>query len=292
MKLVRYGKPGKEKPGLMDSSGQLRDLSGVIPDISAAQLSPASLKKLSKINVEKLPLVKGDPRMGCPVANIGKFIAIGLNYRDHAAEAGMPIPKEPIVFMKATSCIQGPDDDVMLPKVGNKGSKKSDWEVELGIVIGSKAQYVSQKEALSFVAGYCLVNDVSEREYQLERGPQWDKGKGCDTFGPIGPWLVTTDEITNPQKLGAWLDLNGQPMQQGNTRTMIFGVAKIVSYLSQFMTLLPGDVITTGTPPGVGMGIKVNGKAAPRFLKKGDVMSLGIDGLGVQTQRVIAYKKS
>lgn len=296
MKLVRYGNPGKEKPGLIDTTGQLRDLSAVIADINAAQLSPAVLKKLAKLKTDKLPLVNSkdghSPRMGCPVANIGKFIGIGLNYRDHAEEAGMAIPKEPIVFMKATSCIQGADDDVMLPRVGNKGSKKSDWEVELGVVIGSKAQYVSHKDALDFVAGYCLVNDVSEREYQLERGPQWDKGKGCDTFGPIGPWLVTADEIPNPQKLGMWLDLNGQPMQQGNTRTMIFSVAKIVSYLSQFMTLLPGDVITTGTPPGVGMGFKTNGKPTPRYLKKGDVMSLGIDGLGVQTQRVVAYKKA
>jgi 2,4-didehydro-3-deoxy-L-rhamnonate hydrolase len=287
MKLVRYGKMGQEKPGLIDATGQLRDLSAIVPDIGAAQLSPAALKKLAKLKADKLPWVKGDPRMGCPVANIGKFIAIGLNYSDHAKEAGMPIPKEPIVFMKATSCIQGADDDVMLPK----GSKKSDWEVELGIVIGTKAQYVSQKDALTYVAGYCVVNDVSEREYQLERGPQWDKGKGCDTFGPIGPWLVTADEIPNPQKLGMWLDLNGQPMQQGNTKTMIFGVAKIVSYLSQFMTLLPGDVITTGTPPGVGMGLKKDGLPAPRFLKKGDVMTLGIEGLGVQTQKVVAYSK-
>jgi 2,4-didehydro-3-deoxy-L-rhamnonate hydrolase len=288
MKLVRHGKAGQEKPGLIDATGQLRDLSAIVPDIGAAQLSPAALKKLAKLKPEKLPVVKGDPRMGCPVAGIGKFIAIGLNYSDHAKEAGMPIPKEPIVFMKATSCIQGPDDEVMLPK----GSKKTDWEVELGIVIGSKAQYVSQKEALTYVAGYCVVNDVSEREYQLERGPQWDKGKGCDTFGPIGPWLVTADEIPNPQKLSMWLDLNGEPMQQGNTKTMIFGVAKIVSYLSQFMTLLPGDVITTGTPPGVGMGLKKDGKPAPRFLKKGDVMTLGIEGLGVQTQRVVAYSKA
>jgi 2,4-didehydro-3-deoxy-L-rhamnonate hydrolase len=290
MKLVRYGKPGKELPGLIDATGQLRSLAGIVPDFGAAQLSPAALNKLAKVKADKLPLVKGDPRMGCPIAGIGKFIAIGLNYRDHAEEAGMPIPKEPIVFMKATSCIQGPDDDVMLPK----GSKKSDWEVELGIVIGSKAQYVSQKEALSYVAGYCVVNDVSEREYQLERGPsngnQWDKGKGCDTFGPIGPWLVTKDDIPNPQKLNLWLDLNGQAMQQGNTRTMIFSVAKIVSYVSQFMTLLPGDVITTGTPPGVGMGLKIDGKPAPRFLKKGDIMTLGIDGLGVQTQKVLAYR--
>jgi 2,4-didehydro-3-deoxy-L-rhamnonate hydrolase len=288
MKLVRYGPLGKEKPGLMGSDGQLRDLSSIVPDIGAVQLSPAALKKLAKLKTDKLPLVKGDPRLGCPVANIGKFIAIGLNYRDHAEEAGMPIPKEPIVFMKATSCIQGPDDAVMLPK----GSKKSDWEVELGVVMGTKAQYVSQKDALTYVAGYCVVNDVSEREYQLERGPQWDKGKGCDTFGPIGPWLVTADEVPNPQKLALWLDLNGMPMQVGNTRTMIFSVAKIVSYVSQFMTLMPGDVITTGTPPGVGMGLKNKGVNAPRYLKKGDVMHLGIDGLGVQTQEVVAYRKA
>ena len=283
MKLVRYGKPGQEKPGLIDTQGVLRDLSAIVPGIGAAQLSPSQLKKLGKLNTSKLPAVRGKPRMGCPVAGIGKFIAIGLNYSDHAAEAGMPIPKEPIVFMKATSCIVGPNDDVMLPK----GSVKTDWEVELGIVIGTKAQYVSQKDALGFVAGYTLVNDVSEREYQLERGPQWDKGKGCDTFGPIGPWLVTPDEITNPQKLAMWLDVNGQRMQTGNTKTMVFGVAKIVSYLSQFMTLLPGDVITTGTPPGVGMGFK-----PPRFLQKGDVMTLGIEGLGEQRQTVRAYKKS
>ena len=288
MKLVRYGKPGKEKPGLIDTQGILRDLSGVVQDIGAEQLGGAGLAKLSKIKTDKLPAVKGKPRMGCPVAHIGKFIAIGLNYSDHAAEAGMPIPKEPIVFMKATSCVQGPDDSVMLPK----NSVKSDWEVELGIVIGTKAQYVSQKDSLNFVAGYALVNDVSEREYQLERGPQWDKGKGCDTFGPIGPWMVTKDEVPNPQKLAMWLDLNGERMQTGNTKTMIFSVAKIVSYVSQFMTLMPGDVITTGTPPGVGMGIKKDGQLAPRFLRAGDVMTLGIEGLGQQQQTVLAYKKS
>ncbi len=288
MKLVRYGKPGKEKPGLIDTQGILRDLSGVVQDIGAEQLGGTALAKLSKIKTDKLPAVKGKPRMGCPVAHIGKFIAIGLNYSDHAAEAGMPIPKEPIVFMKATSCVQGPDDSVMLPK----NSVKSDWEVELGIVIGTKAQYVSQKDALNFVAGYALVNDVSEREYQLERGPQWDKGKGCDTFGPIGPWMVTKDEVPNPQKLAMWLDLNGERMQTGNTKTMIFSVAKIVSYVSQFMTLMPGDVITTGTPPGVGMGIKKDGQPAPRFLRAGDVMTLGIEGLGQQQQTVLAYKKS
>jgi 2,4-diketo-3-deoxy-L-fuconate hydrolase len=286
MKLVRYGNPGKEKPGLIDSSGKLRDLSSIVKDIGAEQLNPAALAKISKVKTDKLPLVKGKPRFGSPVANVGKFIAIGLNYTDHAEESGMPIPAEPVVFMKANSCVVGPNDDIMLPK----GSVKTDWEVELGIVIGTKARYVSQKEALNFVAGYCTINDVSEREYQLERGPQWDKGKGCDTFGPIGPWLVTTDEITNPQKLGMWLDVNGKRFQTGNTKTMIFSCAKIVSYLSQFMTLMPGDVITTGTPPGVGLGIKKDGKPAPVFLKKGDVVTLGIEGLGEQRQLVVPFK--
>jgi 2-keto-4-pentenoate hydratase/2-oxohepta-3-ene-1,7-dioic acid hydratase in catechol pathway len=224
--------------------------------------------------------------MGCPVANVGKFLGIGLNYADHAAEAGLPVPTEPILFMKANSCIQGPNDDVMLPK----GSTKVDWEVELGIVIGTEARHISQKDALNHVAGYCLINDVSERAFQFERGGTWDKGKGCDTFGPIGPWLVTRDEVTNPQKLNMWLDLNGVRMQSGNTKTMIFGVAKIVSYLSQFMTLKPGDVICTGTPPGVGMGVKKNGKPAPVYLKRGDVMTLGIEGLGEQHQKVVAFK--
>ncbi|MEY2770128.1 MAG: hypothetical protein RIQ38_547 [Pseudomonadota bacterium] len=288
MKLVRYGKPGKEKPGLIDAQGQLRDLSAVVPDITPAQLDDKALAKLARLKTDKLPLVKGKPRMGCPVQGVGKFIAIGLNYVDHAKESNLPIPKEPIVFMKAISCIQGPDDDVMLPK----GSKKSDWEVELGVVIGKRARYVTQKDALSHVAGYCVVNDVSEREYQIERGGTWDKGKGCDTFGPIGPWLVTRDEVANPQALGMWLDLNGQRMQTGNTRTMIFGVAKIISYVSQFMTLEPGDVITTGTPPGVGMGVKKDGEPAPIFLRRGDVMTLGIEGLGTQTQKVVAHKAS
>ena len=286
MKLVRYGNPGKEKPGLIGAEGKLRDLSSIVKDIDAAQLSPAALAKISKVKTDKLPLVKGKPRFGSPVANVGKFIAIGLNYTDHAEESGMPIPAEPVVFMKANSCVVGPNDDIMLPK----GSVKTDWEVELGIVIGTKARYVSQKDALNFVAGYCTINDVSEREYQLERGPQWDKGKGCDTFGPIGPWLVTTDEITNPQKLGMWLDVNGKRFQTGNTKTMIFSCAKIVSYLSQFMTLMPGDVITTGTPPGVGLGIKKDGKPAPVFLKKGDVVTLGIEGLGEQRQLVVPFK--
>ncbi|MBS0428063.1 MAG: fumarylacetoacetate hydrolase family protein [Proteobacteria bacterium] len=281
MKLVRYGNPGKEKPGLIDAEGKLRDLSGVVADIGGAQLGDAALAKLRKLKTDKLPLVRGKPRFGCPVAGVGKFIAIGLNFADHAAESGAPIPKEPIVFMKATTCIQGANDPVMLPK----GSTKTDWEVELGVVIGTRARYVSQKDALNFVAGYAVVNDVSEREFQLERGPQWDKGKGCDTFGPIGPWLVTRDEVPNPQKLGMWLDLNGKRVQTGNTRTMIFGVAKLVSYVSQFMTLEPGDVITTGTPPGVGLGMK-----PPLYLKKGDVMALGIDGLGEQHQDVVAFK--
>ncbi|GAA4338059.1 fumarylacetoacetate hydrolase family protein [Variovorax defluvii] len=281
MKLVRYGNPGKEKPGLVDAGGQLRDLSAVIPDIGAEQLGDAALARLRKLQAEKLPLVKGKPRYGCPVAHVGKFIAIGLNYADHAAESGQPIPAEPVVFMKANSCVQGPNDPVMLPK----GSVKTDWEVELGVVIGATARYVTQKSALDYVAGYCVINDVSEREYQIQRGGTWDKGKGCDTFGPIGPWLVTRDEVPHVQKLSMWLDLNGKRMQTGNTRTMIFNVAKIVSYVSQFMTLMPGDVITTGTPPGVGLGMK-----PPLYLKKGDVMTLGIEGLGEQRQEVIAFK--
>ncbi len=281
MKLVRYGNPGKEKPGLIDMDGKLRDLSGVVADLGADQLGPAALGRLRKQNPAKLPLVRGKPRFGCPVAGVGKFIAIGLNYADHAAESGVPIPKEPVVFMKANSCVQGPNDAVMLPR----GSTKTDWEVELGVVIGKRARYVPKKDALGFVAGYCVVNDVSEREYQLERGPQWDKGKGCDTFGPIGPWLVTPDEIDNVQRLDMWLDLNGKRMQTGNTRTMIFDVAKLVSYVSHFMTLMPGDVITTGTPPGVGLGMK-----PPLYLKKGDVMELGIQGLGSQRQTVVAFK--
>jgi 2-keto-4-pentenoate hydratase/2-oxohepta-3-ene-1,7-dioic acid hydratase in catechol pathway len=281
MKLVRYGNPGKEKPGLIDAEGKLRDLSGVIGDIGPDQLGDAALAKLRKLKAANLPLVKGKPRLGSPVAGVGKFIAIGLNYVDHAAESGLPIPKEPIVFMKATTCIQGANDPVMLPK----GSVKSDWEVELGVVIGTRARYVSQKDALNFVAGYCTINDVSEREYQIERGGTWDKGKGCDTFGPIGPWLVTRDDVPNPQKLAMWLDLNGQRAQTGSTKTMIFSVAKIVSYVSQFMTLMPGDVITTGTPPGVGMGMK-----PPLYLKKGDVMTLGIEGLGEQRQVVVPFK--
>jgi 2-keto-4-pentenoate hydratase/2-oxohepta-3-ene-1,7-dioic acid hydratase in catechol pathway len=281
MKLVRYGNPGKEKPGLIDANGQLRDLSSVVPDIGAAQLGDAALAKIRKIKTDKLPLVRGKPRYGCPVANVGKFIAIGLNYADHAAESNMPIPAEPVVFTKANSCIQGPNDPVMLPK----GSVKTDWEVELGVVIGTRARYVSQKDALNYVAGFCVINDVSERAWQLEHGLTWDKGKGFDTFGPIGPWLVTRDEIANVQKLGMWLDVNGQRMQTGNTKTMIFNVAKLVAYVSQLNTLMPGDVITTGTPPGVGMGMK-----PPVFLKKGDVITLGIEGLGEQRQEVLPFK--
>ena len=281
MKLVRYGNPGKEKPGLIDLEGRLRDLSAVVADIGPAELGSVMMTRMRRQNPEKLPLVRGKPRFGCPVANVGKFIAIGLNFADHAAEAGAPIPKEPVVFMKANSCIQGPNDPVMLPR----GSTKTDWEVELGIVIGERARYVAKKDAQAYIAGYCVINDVSEREYQLERGPQWDKGKGCDTFGPIGPWLVTPDEIENVQRLGMWLDVNGKRMQTGNTKTMIFDCAKLVSYVSHFMTLMPGDVITTGTPPGVGLGMK-----PPLFLKKGDIMTLGIEGLGEQRQDVVGFK--
>jgi 2,4-didehydro-3-deoxy-L-rhamnonate hydrolase len=283
MKLVRYGKVGKEKPGLIDGAGKLRDLSTVVPDLGPAQLGPKTLAKLAKLKTDKLPLVRGTPRMGVPFSGATKFVAIGLNYSDHAAESGMPVPKEPIIFMKTLSCMQGANDDVMIPK----NSAKTDWEVEIGIVIGSKASYVTKKDALSYVAGYVVSNDVSEREYQLERGGQWDKGKGCDTFGPLGPWLVTTDEITNPQKLDMWLNVNGERRQTGNTKTMIFDCATIVSYVSQFMTLNPGDVIITGTPPGVGLGMK-----PPQFLKAGDVVTVGIQGLGEQTQKFVKYKKA
>ena len=283
MKLVRYGRPGHEKPGMIDAEGKLRDLSGVIDDIGPAQLSDKSLTRLSKIKASHLPLVRGKPRLGTPLSGVGKFIGIGLNYSDHAAESGMPIPSEPIVFMKAITCLSGPNDEVMLPKEVSK----ADWEVELGVIIGSKAQYVSERQALAHVAGYCVINDVSERAFQLERGSQWDKGKGCDTFGPIGPWLVTREEVPNPQRLGMWLDLNGERVQIGSTRTMIFSVAKIISYLSRFMTLMPGDVIATGTPPGVGMGMKPQ-----RFLVPGDEMHLGIAGLGEQKQNVVRYRKS
>jgi len=283
MKLVRFGAKGKEKPGLIDQDGKLRDLSGVIADFGPEQLDLKVLKKIAKVKPSTLPLVKGKPRFGCPVNRPGKFLAIGLNYSDHAAEAGLALPKEPIMFFKADTSLSGPNDDVMLPK----GSKKSDWEIELGVVIGKKASYVSKKDALKHVAGYCVINDVSEREFQLERGGTWDKGKGCDTFGPVGPWLVTPDEVGDPQKLGLWLEVNGKRFQNGNTRHMIFDVATIISYASEFMTLMPGDIITTGTPAGVGMGVKPK----PRFLKAGDVMTLGIDKLGEQRQKVVAFKK-
>lgn len=280
MKLCRYGKNGFEKPGMIDAQGNIRELSAVVDQIDQGTISPAGLAKLRKIKAETLPLVKGEPRLGVPYVGISKFVAIGLNFADHAQEVGMAFPPEPIVFMKATTSINGPNDKVVLPK----RSTKTDWEIELGVVIGKKAQYVSEDKAIDYVAGYCIVNDVSERGFQLQSS-QWDKGKGCDTFGPIGPWLVTTDEIRDPQNLDMWLDLNGRRMQKGNTRTMIFGVAKLVSYVSQYMTLMPGDIITTGTPPGVGMGMKPE----PVWLKPGDVMNLGIQGLGEQRQEVVAY---
>ena len=280
MKLCRYGKAGYEKPGLIDAAGRLRDLSKVIDNIGPNELSPRGLKVLTRLKPESLPLVNSTPRFGVPYVGIGKFVAIGLNYSDHAKEAGLPIPSEPIVFMKATTCINGPHDDVIQPK----NSTKLDWEVELGVVIGTQAKYVSREDALNFVAGYCIVNDVSERSFQMAT-TQWDKGKGFDSAGPIGPWLVTTDEIMDPQVLDLWLDVNGKRMQTGNTRTMVFDVATIVSHVSNYMTLLPGDIIATGTPPGVGLGIKPN----PVFLKSGDVMTLGIEGLGEQRQRVVAF---
>ena len=280
MKLCRYGKNGFEKPGMIDAQGNIRDLSAVVEQIDQGTISPAGLAKLRKIKAETLPLVKGEPRLGVPYVGISKFVAIGLNYSDHAAEAGMAVPSEPIIFMKATTSINGPNDKVVVPK----NSTKLDWEVELGVVIGKKAQYVPQDKALDYVAGYTVVNDISERAWQMQSS-QWDKGKGFDTSGPIGPWLVTTDEIRDPQTLDMWLDLNGRRMQKGNTRTMIFGVAHLVSYCSQYMTLLPGDIVTTGTPPGVGLGIK----PVPVFLKPGDVMNLGIQGLGEQRQDVVAF---
>jgi len=280
MKLCRYGKDGFEKPGMIDGEGKLRDLSKVVAQIGPNELSPRGLKMLTKVKPESLPVVSNNPRLGVPYVGIGKFIAIGLNYSDHAKEANLPVPTEPIVFSKATSSISGPYDDVIQPK----GSTKLDWELELGVVIGTKAQYVAVDKALEHVAGYCVVNDVSERAFQMATS-QWDKGKGFDTAGPIGPWLVTTDEVKDPQALDMWLDVNGKRMQSGNTRTMIFSVAQIVSHVSQYMTLLPGDIITTGTPPGVGMGIK----PAPVWLKPGDVMTAGIRGLGEQKQKIVAW---
>ena len=280
MKLLRYGPAGYEKPGVLDTNGKIRDLSKVLDQIDSLHLAPRELKKLAQLKPESLPLVSGSPRLGVPYIGIGKFIAIGLNFADHAAESGAQVPAEPIIFMKATTCITGPNDDIVIPK----NSSKTDWEVELGVVIGSKAQYVSKEKALDYVAGYCVINDVSERQFQLERGSQWDKGKGCDTFGPIGPYLVTRDEVPDPQNLDMWLDVNGQRMQRGNTSTMVFGCAHLVSYVSQFMTLMPGDIITTGTPPGVGMGQK-----PPRYLQGGEVITLGIAGLGEQRQKVRAH---
>jgi 2-keto-4-pentenoate hydratase/2-oxohepta-3-ene-1,7-dioic acid hydratase in catechol pathway len=280
MKLVRYGEAGREKPGLIDAGGKLRDLSAAVDDLGGHALRPEGLAKVKALDPAKLPLVPGNPRLGVPVAGIGKIVAIGLNYSDHAAESNLPVPKEPIIFMKATSSLSGPNDRVVIPR----GSEKSDWEVELAVVIGKPASYVTEADALSHVAGYLICNDVSERAFQIERGGQWDKGKGCDTFCPLGPWLVTGDEIKDPQALDMWLDLNGEKAQRGNTRTMVFGVAHIVSYVSQFMSLQTGDVITTGTPPGVGMGMK-----PPRYLRPGDVMTLGIAGLGEQRQECVAW---
>ncbi|MDZ4134593.1 MAG: fumarylacetoacetate hydrolase family protein [Paracoccaceae bacterium] len=282
MKLLRYGPKGQEKPGLLDAAGRVRDLSAHVADIAGAALSPAMLTKLAGLDHDSLPLVHGTPqddlRLGPCVGAIGKFVCIGLNYADHAAETGAEIPKEPIVFNKWTSAVVGPDDDVQIPQK----SVKTDWEVELGIVIGSEARYVSEADALDYVAGYCVVNDISEREWQIERGGTWDKGKGCDTFGPTGPWLVTKDEAGDVGNLAMWLEVDGKRHQNGSTKTMIFGCAHIVSYLSQFMSLQPGDVISTGTPPGVGLGMK-----PPVFLRGGEVMRLGIEGLGVQTQKVL-----
>ncbi|WGD29785.1 fumarylacetoacetate hydrolase family protein [Ancylobacter sp. WKF20] len=278
MKLVRYGEVGREKPGLVDGAGVLRDLSDYIADITGEALLPESLARLAALDPAELPAVEGSPRLGAPVGGIGKFVCVGLNYSDHAEEAGMPIPTEPVLFMKPTSCIVGPNDDVEIPR----GSEKTDWEVELGIIIGKPAKYVAVEDAYAHVAGYCIVNDVSERAFQLERGGQWDKGKGCDTFGPIGPWLVTTDEIPDPHVLDMWLEVDGRRFQSGSTRTMIFSVPFIVSYISQFMSLQPGDIITTGTPPGVGLGHK-----PPVYLKAGQTMHLFIAGLGEQRQRAV-----
>lgn len=279
MKLVRYGAMGQEKPGLIDKSGQLRDLSGQVKDLAGEAFSPASLAKLTALDPASLPAVSGKPRIGSPVGGLPKFIAIGLNYTDHAAEVGMPIPAEPIIFIKANNSLCGPNDKVEKPR----GSTKLDWEVEIAIIIGTRAKYVSEADALNYVAGYAVCNDVSERNFQLERLGQWTKGKSHDTFGPLGPWLVTKDEIPNVQKLSMWLDVNGKRCQTGSTATMIFGVAKIVSYVSEFMTLLPGDIITTGTPPGVGSGMKPQ-----KFLNVGDVVTLGIEGLGEQRQEIVA----
>ena len=282
MKLVRYGPAGREKPGLIDADGKLRDLSRKVKDIDGETLAPASLAKLRKMDVNRLPLVKGKQRLGPCVAQPSKFVAIGLNYVDHAKETGSPIPEHPVVFYKTPSCIVGAYDNVMMPK----GSEGIDWEVEIAFVMGRKATNVAEKDALRYVAGYCICNDVSEREFQMKRsGSQWSKGKGCDTFGPLGPWLVTPDEVGDVQNLDMWLDVNGKRMQTGNTRTMIFSIANLVSDVSQYMTLMPGDVVTTGTPPGVGLGMK-----PPQFMHPGDVVTLGIQGLGEQRQKIVAFK--
>jgi ureidoglycolate lyase len=280
MKLLRYGPKGQEKPGLLDAQGKIRDLSGVVGDIDGATLTDASLAKLRALDPASLPVVEGNPRLGPAVGKIGKFICIGLNYADHAAESNLPVPTEPVVFNKWNSAISGPNDDVEIPR----GSKKTDWEVELGVVIGKPAKYIDEANALDYVAGYCVINDVSEREWQIERGGTWDKGKGFDTFGPIGPWVVTRDEVADPQNLNLWLEVDGHRYQNGNTKTMVFGVAKLVSYLSTCMSLQPGDVISTGTPPGVGMGVKPN----PVYLKPGQTIRLGIEGLGEQKQKTYA----
>jgi 2-keto-4-pentenoate hydratase/2-oxohepta-3-ene-1,7-dioic acid hydratase in catechol pathway len=278
MKLLRYGPRGEEKPGVLDREGRIRDLSGVIADLTVEVLG-----QVKGLDPASLPLVAGSPRLGVPVAGTRKFLAIGLNYADHAAESGLEIPPEPVVFTKAVSCLQGPDDTVVIPR----GSTRTDWEVELGVVIGRRASYVEEADALAHVAGYCVVNDLSERDFQLNRSGTWDKGKGCDTFGPVGPWLVTPDEVGDPQDLAMWLEVNGRRVQDGSTRTMAFGVARIVSYLSEFMTLEPGDIITTGTPPGVGMGQKPE----PWYLKPGDIVTLGIEKLGEQRQEVVAWSR-
>ena len=281
MKLLRYGKLGKEKPGVLDSEGRIRDLSAHVSDITGETISPKSLAKLRKIKIDTLPLVRGKPRIGACVNGSQKFVAIGLNYSDHAAESGMTVPPEPIIFTKHMNCISGPNDDVTLPPK----SKKGDWEVELGVIIGTKAKNIKRADAMKHVAGYCTINDLSEREFQIERSGQWTKGKSYDTFGPIGPWLVTADEVKDPQKLHLWLELNGKRVQDGNTATMVYGVEYLVAYLSEFFTLMPGDIITTGTPPGVGMGMKPQ-----RFLKPGDKMRVGIEGLGEQNQVVVRDK--
>jgi 2,4-diketo-3-deoxy-L-fuconate hydrolase len=281
MKLLRYGAKGREKPGLLDGEGRIRDLSSVIPDLTGETIGPKSLARLKKIKPESLPLVRGTPRIGPPITDPQKFIAIGLNYSDHAAESNLQVPPEPVVFTKQVSCLSGPYDDVTIPPK----SKKSDWEVELGVIIGSRAKNIAKRDAAAHIAGYCTINDLSEREFQAERAGQWTKGKSYDTFGPVGPWLVTADEVADPQKLDLWLEVNGKRVQNGSTSTMVFGVFHIVAYLSQFFTLMPGDIITTGTPPGVGMGMK-----PPRYLKPGDTMRLGIEGLGEQQQKVVRDK--